>query len=719
MKRLIAIFSIIALAAVAAVAQTMSVAGFEERPMDMDARVTHPVTDPNGQTCALIKVETTQTGFGFDTSVIQVVKTEQKIGEVWVYVQPRVKKITIMHQDYEPVRDYYFPTGALKEATVYLLKLRTAGAPVQAASTQQHSGFLIINSEPQGAEVWLNNESTGEVTPFRRKLAIGDEMPYRLSLPLYHDEAGMVTVDQPRKELQFALRPAFGSVMVTSTPSGALVFLDEKQVGQTPLTLDRIASGSHSLRLQAPQYAVERRNVSVADGQTANVAVTLAARFAEITVQAPQGAVVTVDGDRKGSGTLSWRQGEGLCDIVVSMAGHRDARRQLEVVAGRAQTVQLTPQPIYGSASVDSDLMDAEIWIDGKQYGVTPNVVERLLVGSHTLVLKKSGYADLQQQFSVEEGKEASLLVKLPTGRSVQFTSEKPGMQIIVDGKELGTTPLTAVVGIGHHSVSAMRGGDIVDVRDLDITSAGAPLTMAFRDFNNQTFTVNGVQFTMVAVEGGKFTMGATSEQGSDAEEYEKPAHKVTLSDYYIGQTEVTQALWEAVMGSNPSLFKGDNLPVEKVSWDDCQEFIQKLNQLTGKQFRLLTEAEWEYAARGGRKSRGYKYAGGNNIGSVAWYKDNSGNETHPVATKQANELGIYDMSGNVVEWCSDWYGDDYYQSSSRRDPQGPSYGLLFRRVCRGGSYDDDARGCRVSNRYFGTPVLSYYNLGLRLSCNR
>lgn len=714
MKRLIAIFSIIALAAVAAVAQTMSVAGFEERPMDMDARVTYPVTDPNGQTCALIKVETTQTGFGFDTGVIQVVKTEQKIGEVWVYVQPRVKKITIMHQDYEPVRDYYFPTGALKEATVYLLKLRTAGAPVQAASTQQHSGFLIINSEPQGAEVWLNNESTGEVTPFRRKLAIGDEMPYRLSLPLYHDEAGMVTVDQPRKELQFALRPAFGSVTVTSTPSGALVFLDEKQVGQTPLTLDRIASGSHSLRLQAPQYAVERRNVSVADGQAANVAVTLAARFAEITVQAPQGAVVTVDGDRKGSGTLSWRQSEGLCDIVVSMAGHRDARRQLEVVAGRAQTVQLTPQPIYGSASVDSDLMDAEIWIDGKQYGVTPNVVERLLVGSHTLVLKKSGYADLQQQFSVEEGKEASLSVKLPAGRSVQFTSEKPGMQIIVDGKKLGTTPLTAVVGIGHHSVSAMRGGDIIDVRDLDITSAGAPLTMAFRDFN-QTFTVNGVQFTMVEVGGGTFTMGATSEQGSDAWDEEKPAHEVTLSDYYIGQTEVTQALWEAVMGSNPSDSKGGNLPVERVSWDDCQVFIQKLNQLTGKQFRLPTEAEWEYAARGGRKSRGYKYAGGNNIDSVAWCDGNSGNKTHPVATKQANELGIYDMSGNVLEWCSDWCGD--YTSSSQSDPQGSSSGSF--RVIRGGCYYNFARNCRVSYRISNTLDYRSGYLGLRLSCNR
>lgn len=234
------------------------------------------------------------------------------------------------------------------------------------------------------------------------------------------------------------------------------------------------------------------------------------------------------------------------------------------------------------------------------------------------------------------------------------------------------------------------------------------------RIFGNQTFSVNGVQFTMVAVEGGTFTMGATSEQVGDAFDNEKPAHQVTLSDYYIGQTEVTQALWEAVMGSNPSGHKGDNLPVENVSWNDCQEFIQKLNQLTGKQFRLPTEAEWEYAARGGRKSRGYKYAGSNDIGSVAWYWENSGNGTHPVATKQANELGIYDMSGNVWEWCSDWYGD--YQSSSQSDPQGPSSGS--NRVSRGGSYFSVARHCRVSRRGLNTPDDRYADLGLRLSCN-
>ena len=244
----------------------------------------------------------------------------------------------------------------------------------------------------------------------------------------------------------------------------------------------------------------------------------------------------------------------------------------------------------------------------------------------------------------------------------------------------------------------------------VGIVCASAPQLVAVE--GSQTFTVNGVKFTMVPVEGGTFTMGVTSEQGGYAGD---KAHQVTLSDYYIGQTEVTQALWKAVMGSNPSFFKGDNLPVECVSWNDCQVFIQNLNQLTGKQFRLPTEAEWEYAARGGRKSRGYKYAGGNNIDLVAWYCDNSGYETHPVATKQANELGVYDMSGSVCEWCSDWC--DGYQSSSQSDPQVPSSGS--RRVYRGGGCYDGAGDCRVSSRGNGTPGRRNNYLGLRLSCKK
>ena len=228
-------------------------------------------------------------------------------------------------------------------------------------------------------------------------------------------------------------------------------------------------------------------------------------------------------------------------------------------------------------------------------------------------------------------------------------------------------------------------------------------------------YEVNGVTFKMIAVEGGTFQMGATSEQGSDADSDERPVHSVTLSDYYIGETEVTQELWDAVMGTNPSRSKGSKKPVERVSWNDCQEFITKLNNLTGKNFRLPTEAEWEYAARGGNKSKGYKYSGSNTIGNVAWYYSNSGNKTHDVKTKQANELGIYDMSGNVWEWCQDYYGN--YSSGSQTNPTGPTFGSYC--VGRGSSWYNDAKLCRVSNRYHDYPDSASNLLGLRLSLSQ
>jgi formylglycine-generating enzyme required for sulfatase activity len=222
----------------------------------------------------------------------------------------------------------------------------------------------------------------------------------------------------------------------------------------------------------------------------------------------------------------------------------------------------------------------------------------------------------------------------------------------------------------------------------------------------------------MIAVEGGTFWMGAQNTDpnapnyDADAFDWESPVHKVTLSDYFIGKYPVTQAQWKAVMGNNPSCFKGDNLPVEEVSWNDVQEFIRKLNAQTGKNYRLPTEAEWEFAARGGNQSRGYKYSGSNTAGNVAWYYDNSGDKTHPVGTKQANELGIYDMSGNVWEWCSDWYGN--YSSVSQTNPRGASSGSI--RVLRGGSWLSGSRHARVSIRIFNLPDYRYFYYGFRLA---
>ena len=233
-------------------------------------------------------------------------------------------------------------------------------------------------------------------------------------------------------------------------------------------------------------------------------------------------------------------------------------------------------------------------------------------------------------------------------------------------------------------------------------------------------YTVNGVTFVMVPVEGGTFMMGATAEQGSDASSREKPVHQVTLTSYSIGQTEVTQELWIAVMGTNPSYFPGSSHPVEQVSWEDCQEFIAAINALTGMNFRLPTEAEWEFAARGGNLSEGYKYAGSNDLPTVAWYSYNDSwdfrgtgaHGTHDVATRYPNELDLYDMSGNVHEWVQDWYGD--YSTEALVDPVGPMTGT--NRVYRGGNWYFDEWFCRVSFRNSVVPTYHSHGIGLRLA---
>ena len=225
---------------------------------------------------------------------------------------------------------------------------------------------------------------------------------------------------------------------------------------------------------------------------------------------------------------------------------------------------------------------------------------------------------------------------------------------------------------------------------------------------NGITITVNGIKFNMIKIEGGTFQMGREGVASAT------PVHQVTLTnDYYIGETEVTQELWTAVMGSNPSEFKSsDQLPVEMVSWNDCQTFITKLNELTGRTFRLPTEAEWEFAARGGNASEGHAYSGSNTVRDVAWYISNSSSKTHEVATKAPNELGIYDMSGNVYEWCQDWQGS--YSSSAQTNPTGPASGS--NRVGRGGSWCSDDYYCRVAIRFRYAPTCTYEYLGLRLA---
>lgn len=267
---------------------------------------------------------------------------------------------------------------------------------------------------------------------------------------------------------------------------------------------------------------------------------------------------------------------------------------------------------------------------------------------------------------------------------------------------------------VAFFTANAQLKDDVNDDGVVDMSDATTLIDHVLNGVNNGSshiFIAHNVMIEMVRVEGGTFTMGATAEQASDAFSDELPTHKVTLSPFLIGKYEVSQTLWLAVMGENPSVNTGINLPVDNVTWNECQTFITKLNELTGKNFRLLTEAEWEYAARGGNKSKGYKYSGSNNLGNVAWYIDNSNNTSHAMGTKAPNELGIYDMTGNVMEWVSDWKGS--YSSGAQTNPTGPDSGTY--RVNRGGSYGNVERLSRITNRNSIDPNMSSKTMGLRL----
>jgi formylglycine-generating enzyme required for sulfatase activity len=443
MKRLIA-FILQTFCVIVMQAQNLAVQSFRMDETDLTANTAGTtVIDQNGNKCALIKVETTLRGFTFDAGTLGVVKTENHVGEVWVYVPEGVKRLSIFHEDYMPIRDYDLGM-MLRRARTYVLRL--SASQQQAAEETPTSQFVIFQVSPANATIELN----GEI------------------LPVHNGSA--------TKMMPF---------------------------------------GSYDYRVQAPDYM-------------------------------PQAGKVVVD--------------------------------------------------------------------DPQQ----PHVVSALLR----------------------------------------------------------------------------------------------------REGEDRLVTVGSVTFTMIPVKGGTFQMGATKEQTGEARKDEKPVHTVTLDNFQIGETEVSQALWREVMGSNPSTYKGNDLPVTNITWEDCQEFIKKLNERTGKQFRLPTEAEWEFAARGGTASKGYMFSGSDEVRSVAWHNRDSNRDRHngpyAIKSKDPNELGIYDMSGNVNEWCQDWFGD--YTADPQTNPQGPATGKEH--VYRGGSWWYYGMSCRVSRRNSGVKDVRGV-IGLRLAMSK
>lgn len=595
MRRILVTF-LLMVCVLMAQAQNISVSSFRLLETDLTANTAGTIEkDQNGETAALIKVVTTQTGFIFDGGALGIVKTVPKPSEIWVYVPRGLKKITISHPQLGILRDYYLNIP-IEAARTYEMVL-VAGEVQTIVKQARTSQYVVFQLTPPDAVVELDGD-------------------------LLKTEGGMAS-----KMMKF---------------------------------------GTYNYRVQAPDYLLEAGSVTIDDPENKKIVnISLKPNFAKVNINVDNNAEIWINGNKKGDGSWSGNLGAGTYEIEAKKAGYRSTLLTKDIeVTPEPQNIGLqTPTPIYGEADINSSPGMADIYIDGKKIGQTPQLISELLVGQHQLLISKQGFKDYNANLTVREGEAAMVSAKLEN----------------------------------------------IETEQAAVTSGGSISTG-----DRQTITVGDVSFNMIRVDGGTFTMGATSEQGSDAYKDEKPTHQVALSPYYIGETEVTQALWETVMGKNPSLHEGDNRPVEYVTWKDCQKFIKKLNKWTGLNFRLPTEAEWEYAARGGNKSKGYKYSGSNKIIDVAWFYNNSKGQTHDIKTKQANELGLYDMSGNVWEWCQDWYGS--YDSNMQTNPIGASSGSNF--VLRGGSSSDFATSCRVSRRN-NFPLdfnSTSFKIGLRLA---
>jgi len=554
-------------------------------------------------------------------------------------------------------------------------------------------GMEVIYKEFQQGEMWVYVSSKVQGTLVIKYMG---EFEFKLPNKL-----------EPKCGYDLVLGMETATLVIRTVPTNADIYIDNEKVGTGYASKAVSVGAEHSYKVQCANYYPKEGRVYFSQKEEKSLDIELDPNFGYITIKSePSGAEVYVDDEKVGTTPYLMKKIKlGQHVVELRKTGYESTADMVTIKIGEPNTqlenVKLTAVRVpMGSLDLSSNPTGAIITINDRQYGQTPKTLTDFEVGTYTVYFSKEGYQNLSQTVEIKDGKKETLAVTM--------------MKTSVAQQPVPTTPTNPTA---------------------QTSSSG-----------NRTFTVNGVSFDMIAVKGGTFTMGST-DQYADSDE--KIIHNVTVSDFMIGKFEVTQKLWKAVMGSNPSYFKGDNLPVENVSWNDAQEFIRKLNQQTGQNFRLPTEAEWEYAARGGTNTSLYNGENINkrgknnspNLDKLAWYGGNCGQNytsyagcdvsngydisgwsekqyndskggTHPVGLKQPNAYGLYDMLGNVWEWCQDWYGD--YSSGSQTNPTGPSSGSY--RVLRGGSWYNRAGNCRVSLRNSGSPDYRFSHLGFRLA---
>lgn len=634
---------------------TLRVESIKELP---ETHMNLEVRDADGKYAPVLIVKTELRGLGF-----QNVSRPTKHAANYIegdhhykfYMNDNQRVVKITHSDYEPLE-----VRLLADYNIDVHAQRVYEMVLTNVPEKEFINVVII-TEPSDAEKIIDTKNMGTGQSF--ELFIGNHS-LKLQKNGYKSLSREIEVSKSNTLFNNLNLQEVEPVMITikSVPTGADIFLDDVEIGKTNFQPFKFP-GTYKLRLSLSKYETIEETITVTETSSNTFSYNLEKRTVILKINTtPSNAEVYINNEKLSSNTKE--VSPGRYKIEVKKEGYFDDSRTVDVVKGKDVTesftlkqktgkLQFAVQPMEAQVTLKQGSNTVQSW-NGSKY------LSSLPVGNYTLSASCSGYKSTDKQVKID----------LDTTAKVDITLEK-GKNVILSGVE----------------------GD-----------------------------------NLIFVQGGTFQMG------SNEYDNEKPIHSVTVSDFYIGKTEVTQKEWKEVMGSNPSNWKGDNLPVEKVSWYDAVEFCNKKSDKEGltrcytgsgkntkcnfsaNGYRLPTEAEWEYASSGGSRTARYKYSGSNNINDVAWYSSNSNSKTHSVGTKQANELGIYDMSGNVWEWCNDWYHKNYYSKSPTSDPKGADSGSS--RVLRGGSWNYYDFYCPTAYRFNFYPDNCYYYNGFRISRN-
>ena len=662
-------------------AQDFTVKSFTAVPNDVTA-VKDARTDINGQKCAIIKVMTNVDGALYTAGYDIEFQQKKAAGEIWLWVSPGEKRLKVTKTGYMPL-NYDIPER-IEASKVYKIEIK--------GTVFSNTIMTTIVVQPQGATLTVNGKIPEGNAP-SYKLPIGKNT-LSIALAGYQTLTKEIEVSESKAYFTYTLeKEQDAALQIASEPKGATVILDGVRLGETPIGIF-YKPGTYTLQLEKEGYVDIVQQLTVVVPQTQKT-YTLEENVGYLTIQTNANATVTLNGSPI-SQLENIKLAPQVVKVKVSMPKAETLEQQVILKRNDHQTLKMYPNVQTGMVQVGVSPFEAKVELTGdagEHYTATGmKIFSDIPVGNYTLKVSADGYQTQETTFALTANAKVTQNIQLEEGASV--------------------------------------GGN------------------------------------MVFVKGGTFQMGCTSEQ-SDCGSNEKPVHSVTLSDYYISKYEVTVkefrsfiasenyktdaeengysyvwtnkndenkwkwtqvkgVTWQCDVAGSVRTESEGNHPVIHVSWNDAVAYCKWISTKTGQNYRLPTEAEWEYAARGGSTgspttstgspttSTGSPtlYAGSNTIGDVAWYYSNSGSQTHPVGQKQPNELGLYDMSGNVYEWCADWYGA--YSSNAQINPQGASSGS--HRVFRGGGWYSNAKYCRVAYRYYGTPGYSFNDLGFRIA---